>query len=399
MLAGKKILVGVTGGIAAYKIPQLVRNLVKKGADVKVILTDDATQFVAPLALSTVSKHPIYLDFTNADNTWNNHVELALWADLMIIAPATANTIAKMANGQSDNFLLTTWLSLKSAVMVAPAMDLDMYLHPSVTRNIEQIKKDGAIIIPAAKGELASGLNGFGRMEEPENIAQLAENFFSTSTLLKGKKVVISAGPTFEAIDPVRFIGNNSSGKMGFALAENFATKGADVVLVTGPVSLSTQHSNIQRINVTSAEEMQQAMLAEYNNADIVIMSAAVADYRPKVKATEKIKKAADDLTIELVKNPDILSNLGAQKQNQLLVGFALETNNEEANAKDKLKRKNLDLIVLNSLNHSGAGFQHDTNQITIIDKHNKIEHFELKDKQQVAEDIAQAVLKSMGQK
>lgn len=399
MLAGKKILVGVTGGIAAYKIPQLVRNLVKKGAEVKVILTEDAAHFVTPLALSTVSKNPIYIDFTNADNTWNNHVELALWADLMIIAPATANTIAKMAHGQSDNFLLTTWLSLKCSTMVAPAMDLDMYQHPSVIRNIEQIKKDGAIIIPAAKGELASGLSGFGRMEEPENIAQLVEDYFATSTLLKGKKVIISAGPTFEAIDPVRFIGNNSSGKMGFALAENFAKKGADVILVAGPVSLSTQHSNIQRINVTSAEEMHQAMLAEYANADIVIMSAAVADYRPKIKATEKIKKAAEDFTIELVKNPDILSNLGAQKQQQLLVGFALETNNEEENAKDKLKRKNLDLIVLNSLNNSGAGFQHDTNQITIIDKYNKIEHFELKDKQQVAEDIAQAVLKSMGQK
>ncbi len=396
MLAGKKILVGVTGGIAAYKIPQLVRFLVKKGAEVKVILTPDAKEFVSPLVLSTLSKNPIFIDFVNADASWNNHVELALWADVMLIAPATANTLAKMANGQSDNFLLTTWLSAKCPVFVAPAMDLDMYQHPSVKRNIEQITKDGAQIIPATKGELASGLSGFGRMEEPENIAQILENYASTSTLLKGKKVIISAGPTFEAIDPVRFIGNNSSGKMGFALAENFAQKGAEVFLVAGPVHLTTTNPAITRTNVTSAEEMHQAVLTHYNDADIVIMAAAVADYKPKTKATEKIKKSAEEFSIDFVKNPDILSDLGSKKKNQLLVGFALETNNEIENAKDKLARKNLDFIVLNSLQNEGAGFQHDTNKITIIDKHNNIQHFELKDKRQVADDIAQFVLKSM---
>ncbi len=396
MLAGKKILVGVTGGIAAYKIPQLVRFLVKKGAEVKVILTPDAKEFVSPLVLSTLSKNPIFIDFVNADASWNNHVELALWADVMLIAPATANTLAKMANGQSDNFLLTTWLSAKCPVFVAPAMDLDMYQHPSVKRNIEQIAKDGAQIIPATKGELASGLSGFGRMEEPENIAQILENYASASTLLKGKKVIISAGPTFEAIDPVRFIGNNSSGKMGFALAENFAQKGAEVFLVAGPVHLTTTNPAITRTNVTSAEEMHQAVLTHYNDADIVIMAAAVADYKPKTKATEKIKKSAEEFSIDFVKNPDILSDLGSKKKNQLLVGFALETNNEIENAKDKLARKNLDFIVLNSLQNEGAGFQHDTNKITIIDKHNNIQHFELKDKRQVADDIAQFVLKSM---
>lgn len=396
MLAGKKILVGVTGGIAAYKIPHLVRNLVKKGAEVKVVLTKDATEFVSPLTLSTVSKNPAIIDFKAENHTWNNHVELALWADLMIIAPATANTIAKMAHGQSDNFLLTTWLSAKCPVFVAPAMDLDMYQHPSVKRNIAQIEKDGANIIPATKGELASGLSGYGRMEEPEKIVEILEHFIASSLLLKGKKVVISAGPTFEAIDPVRFIGNNSSGKMGFALAENFAQKGANVTLVTGPVSIQHQNSTIQRINVVSAEEMHQAMLSEYENADIVIMAAAVADYRPKEKAEQKIKKSAENLTIELVKNPDILSDLGTKKKQQFLVGFALETQNEEENAKDKLRRKNLDAIVLNSLQHAGAGFQHDTNQITIIDKENKLTQFELKDKHQVAEDIAQFIIKSI---
>lgn len=396
MLAGKKILVGVTGGIAAYKIPHLVRNLVKKGAEVKVVLTKDATEFVSPLTLSTVSKNPVIIDFKAENHTWNNHVELALWADLMIIAPATANTIAKMAHGQSDNFLLTTWLSAKCPVFVAPAMDLDMYQHPSVKRNIAQIEKDGANIIPATKGELASGLSGYGRMEEPEKIVEILEHFIASSLLLKGKKVVISAGPTFEAIDPVRFIGNNSSGKMGFALAENFAQKGANVTLVTGPVSIQHQNSTIQRINVVSAEEMHQVMLSEYENADIVIMAAAVADYRPKEKAEQKIKKSAENLTIELVKNPDILSDLGAKKKQQFLVGFALETQNEEENAKDKLRRKNLDAIVLNSLQHAGAGFQHDTNQITIIDKENKLTQFELKDKHQVAEDIAQFIIKSI---
>lgn len=396
MLAGKKILVGVTGGIAAYKIPHLVRNLVKKGAEVKVLLTKDATAFVSPLALSTVSKNSIFTDFVNADHSWNNHVELALWADLMVIAPATANTLAKMANGQSDNFLLTTWLSAKCPVFVAPAMDLDMYQHPAVKRNIAQIEKDGAHIIPATKGELASGLSGYGRMEEPDQITQILEDYFASSLLLNGKKILISAGPTFESIDPVRFIGNNSSGKMGFALAENFAKKGASVTLVAGPVSVSTQNTSIHRINVISAEEMHQAMLAEYESADIVIMAAAVADYRPKEKAEQKIKKSAENLTIELVKNPDILSDLGAKKKHQFLVGFALETNNEEENAKDKLKRKNLDAIVLNSLQNAGAGFQHDTNQITIIDKQNKLTQFELKDKRQVAEDIAQFVIKSI---
>lgn len=394
-LQGKKILVGVTGGIAAYKVHFLIRDLVKNGAEVQVIMTEDAHQFVTPLSLSTLSRKPVYTDFYTADGTWNNHVELALWADVMLIAPCTANTMAKMATGICDNLLLATYLSAKCPVFVAPAMDLDMYAHPTTTTNLHKLEEFGNQIIPAEEGELASGLIGKGRMAEPETIFTHLRTFFSTessSSLLKEKTVLITAGPTFEPIDPVRFIGNHSSGKMGFALAEAAADRGAKVILISGPSSQHTTHPNISLHNVISAKEMLDEVFKYYENVDVAIMSAAVADYTPKYYSDQKIKKKEQDFMIELVKNPDILKTMGEKKSHQLLVGFALETQNEVEYAKSKLVQKNLDLIILNSLQDSGAGFKRDTNKVSIFTKEGESKVFELKKKTEVAEDILDVV-------
>ncbi len=390
MLKGKKILLGITGSIAAYKAAILIRELIKKEAEVKVIASTSAFEFVTPLTLSTLSKNPVYSDFTEGKTgTWNNHVEFGLWADLFIIVPASANTVAKMANGLCDNLLLATYLSAKCPVWVAPAMDLDMYLHPTFRANILKLQSFGHKVIEATHGELASGLVGQGRMEEPEKIAEIIEVFFADNQILTGKKALVTAGPTYEALDPVRYIGNHSSGKMGFAIAENLASKGAIVTLVSGPSALKPIHSGIQLQKVTSAEEMYQASLAVFSEADIVVFSAAVADYTPKTVAEQKIKKNEETFSIELVKTKDIAKELGKlKKANQVSVGFALETNDEEQNALKKLASKNLDFVVLNSMNDSGAGFQHDTNKITILEKNGQRTNFALKPKTEVAEDI-----------
>lgn len=390
MLQGKKVLIGVTGGIAAYKIPTLVRLLVKAQADVKVVMTPSAADFVTPLTLATVSKNPIVTDFFHAETgEWYNHVDLGLWADVMVIAPLTANTLSKMANGQADSLLMATYMSAKCPVMFAPAMDLDMYKHPSTKVNIDTLISYGNILIPAASGELASGLSGEGRMEEPENIFERIKDFFFEGNSFSGKKVVVTAGPTFEAIDPVRFIGNHSSGKMGIDIADELAFRGALVTLVCGPSSIASKNGKVNRINVTSSDEMFEATTEAFKNADAAILAAAVADYKPAQVSDIKIKKKTDDMNIELVKTHDILATLGKHKKaNQVLVGFALETNNELENAKDKLNRKNLDFIVLNSLKNPGAGFKHATNQITIVHKDNKVQDFELKSKAEVAKDI-----------
>ncbi len=389
MLSGKRILLGVTAGIAAYKTAHLVRLFIKSGAEVKIVMTPNAKDFVTPLTLSTLSKNPVYSSFTDDDNKeWNNHVELGLWADIMLIAPATANTLSKMANGACDNLLLATYLSAKCKVYFAPAMDLDMYQHPSTQNNIKQLQEFGNILIPATSGELASGLVGKGRMEEPENIISFIEEDLASSLLLRNKKVLITAGPTYENIDPVRFIGNRSSGKMGFELAKRAAHLGAEVILISGPSKEVATHSRIQRIDVTSAEEMYQVAHQHFDDTDIAILSAAVSDYAPKEKVTKKIKKSDTTLTIELVKTKDILASLGAIKKQQFLVGFALETNNELENALGKLERKNLDMIVLNSLNDKGAGFEKNTNKVTIIDASKNISEFPLKTKTEVATDI-----------
>lgn len=391
MLGGKKVLLGITGGIAAYKTTFLVRLLIKAGAEVKVILTDSASSFVSPLTLATLSKNPILSSFIkeeSGETDWNNHVELGLWADLMIIAPATANTLSKMANGACDNLLLATYLSAKCPVFYAPAMDLDMYKHPSTKASFEKLKAFGNHMIPATSGELASGLHGEGRMAEPEDIINAVTDFLSEGLPLSGKKVLITAGPTYEAIDPVRFIGNHSSGTMGYELAKSAADLGASVYLVSGPTSLNVAHTNIKLIRVVSADEMYEAAHSYFEEIDIAIAAAAVADYRPKTIAGQKIKKASDTLSLDLVRNKDILRSLGERKQNQFLVGFALETENELENAKGKLKRKNLDAIVLNSLNDPGAGFGKATNKITFIDKNSVIKTFELKTKAAVAADI-----------
>ncbi|MES2837724.1 MAG: bifunctional phosphopantothenoylcysteine decarboxylase/phosphopantothenate--cysteine ligase CoaBC [Bacteroidota bacterium] len=397
MLQNKNIVLGVTGSIAAYKTAHLTRLLTKAGANVKIIMTPASLSFITPLTLSTVSKNPVYSTYSNNETgEWNNHVELALWADVMLIAPASANTIAKMANGLCDNLLLATYLSAKCPVIVAPAMDLDMYIHPSSVANRNKLLEFGNYIIEAESGELASGLVGQGRMAEPENIVDYLTNFFKKKTSLANKKVLVTAGPTYEAIDPVRFIGNHSSGKMGFAIALELAENGAEVVLVTGPTHQKIEHKNIQVIKVTSAQQMLQACENQFDSCSVAVMSAAVADYAPVTIAEQKIKKNDATFTIELKKTTDILAQLGAQKKaNQILVGFALETENELANAQKKLEKKNLDFIVLNSLNDAGAGFSADTNKITIIDKHNKTEVFELKSKQQVAQDIV-AKIKSL---
>lgn len=396
MLSGKHILLGITGGIAAYKTTFLVRLLIKAGAEVKVIMTQSAGSFVSPLTLATLSKNPVLLDFVNEEDgsiSWNNHVELGLWADLMIIAPATANTLSKMASGTCDNLLLATYLSAKCPVYFAPAMDLDMYKHPSTKASFEKLESFGNIMIPAESGELASGLHGEGRMAEPEAIMEFLQRYLSEGLPLHGKKVLITAGPTHEAIDPVRFLGNRSSGTMGFELANRAADLGALVYLVSGPTHLDATHSNIELTRVSSAREMYDACHRHFPQVDVAISAAAVADYRPKHVAKEKMKKKEGDLQIELERNPDILLSMGEKKDKQFLVGFALETQNELENAKGKLQRKNLDAIVLNSLKDDGAGFGGNTNKISFIDKNLGVKTFALKKKSEVASDIWEEII------
>ena len=390
-LKGKKILLAISGGIAAYKMNYLVRDFVKKGAEVKVILTPSAENFVTKVTLSTLSKNAVYSDFYDQNGTWNSHVELALWADVLLVAPCTANTLAKMVHGICDNLVIATYMSAKCPVFIAPAMDLDMYAHPSTKENLEKAERFGHHIIPAEFGELASGLEGQGRLAEPETILQKIEDFFTQplpqSHSLDGKTFLITAGPTYEAIDPVRFIGNHSSGKMGFSLAEEAVKRGAKVILISGPTSQKTSNKNIEIHRITSAKEMYEQVFKCYEKVDIAIASAAVADYAPKIVAKEKIKKSEEEFTIELVKNPDILKTMGEKKTHQFLVGFALETQNEEENAKSKLQKKNLDMIVLNSLRDEGAGFQKDTNKVKIL-THSEQKEFSLKSKDEVAKDI-----------
>ncbi|UQD56825.1 bifunctional phosphopantothenoylcysteine decarboxylase/phosphopantothenate--cysteine ligase CoaBC [Flavobacterium sp. K5-23] len=396
VLSGKKILLGVSGGIAAYKTAALVRLFIKAGAHVQVIMTPASKDFVTPLTLSTLSKNAVHSSFFNEDGEneqWNNHVELGLWADLMLVAPATANTMSKMANGTCDNLLVATYLSAKCPVYFAPAMDLDMYKHPSTILSFNALQQFGNTIIPAESGELASGLSGEGRMAEPENIVAFIEADLESKLPLKGKKILITAGPTYEAIDPVRFIGNHSSGKMGFDIAKSAANLGASVILVSGPTNFKVNHSLIQVINVVSAQDMYEACHEYFDKVDVAIAAAAVADYRPKHVATQKIKKNEDSFNIELERTKDILASLGQIKKNQFLIGFALETENEIENAKLKIQKKNLDLIVLNSLQDSGAGFGKKTNKITFIDKNFNMEPMELKLKEAVADDILNKVI------
>ena len=391
MLKGKHIILGITGSIAAYKAAYIIRALVKKGAEVQVVITPAGKEFITPITLSALSSKPVISEFfSNRDGSWNSHVDLGLWADAMLVAPATASTIGKMANGIADNMLITTYLSCKAPVFVAPAMDLDMFAHPSTQQNLDRLRSFGNHIIEPAEGELASHLVGKGRMEEPDKIIVVLEEFFASRTVLEKKKIVITAGPTYEKIDPVRFIGNYSSGKMGFALAEACAQQGAEVTLIAGPVSLTTVHPNIHRVDVESAEEMYEAAMAAFPDADAGILCAAVADYRPETQADEKIKRESKgEMTLHLVPNKDIAASLGAiKREGQVLVGFALETNNEATNAESKLKRKNLDFIVLNSLRDAGAGFRCDTNKISIIDRQGESVSYPLKSKQGVAADI-----------
>ena len=400
-LSGKKILLGVTAGIAAYKAAFLVRLFVKEGAEVRVVMTPSARDFVTPLTLSTLSKNEVYSSFVEEETEtdtekfaqWNNHVALGLWADFFIIAPATANTLSKMANGTCDNILLATYLSAKCPVYYAPAMDLDMYKHPSTLNTFEKLDSFGNVRIPAESGELASGLVGQGRMAEPENIVSFLKSEILKTLPLRNKKVLITAGPTYEAIDPVRFIGNHSSGKMGVAIAEKAAKLGAEVTLVLGPSSVPIADKSIEVVRVTSANEMYEAVHQVFELADRAIFSAAVADYRPAQVATEKIKKKESSLTITLEKTKDILASAGLIKKQQFLVGFALETQNELVNAKKKLEKKNLDLIVLNSLRDKGAGFKGDTNKVTLVDKDNKVTPFEVKSKADVATDILEHII------
>jgi len=399
VLSSKNILLGVTAGIAAYKTAYLVRLFIKAGAKVQVIMTPASKEFVTPLTLSTLSKNPVHSTFyeKNDDNElWNSHVDLGLWADYLVIAPATANTLSKMASGTCNNLLLATYLSAKCPVYVAPAMDLDMYKHTSTKENLRKLESFSNTIIPAESGELASGLQGEGRMAEPEAILSFIENDILSRLPLKGKKVLITAGPTYEAIDPVRYIGNHSSGKMGFELAKEAANLGAEVLLISGPSTEKVDHSLIQRIDVVSAEQMYEAAHNHYKNVEIAILAAAVADFKPITVATQKIKKKEASLTIELTQTKDILASLGKQKTIQYLVGFALETNNELENAISKLKRKNLDLIVLNSLQDKGAGFKKSTNKVTLIDQQENVTEFGLKSKIEVAQDIFNEIVKKI---
>ncbi len=399
ILSSKNILLGVSAGIAAYKTAHLVRAFIKAGANVQVVMTPASKDFVTPLTLSTLSKNPVHSTFIDKEDdnaVWNNHVDLGLWADYMVVAPATANTMSKMANGICDNLLLATYLSAKCKVYFAPAMDLDMYKHPSTLGSFKSLKSFGNVMIPATSGELASGLVGEGRMAEPEDIISFIEQDIIDGLPLKNKTVLITAGPTHEAIDPVRFIGNHSSGKMGFEIAKASANLGAKVILITGPTHQKVSHSLITVIPVVSAQEMYEAAHLYFEKADIAILSAAVADYRAKNVATQKIKKKDTTLTLELEKTKDILASLGQIKTNQFLVGFALETNNELEHAKLKLKKKNLDLIVLNSLNDKGAGFALDTNKVTLIDKDENAIVYELKSKTEVAKDLLNTIINTI---
>lgn len=391
---GKHIIIGVTGSIAAYKAAALVRLLVKEGAEVKVVMTELARQFITPLTMATLSKRPVMVEFYNPENgDWNSHVDMGLWADLYLIAPATANTIGKMAHGIADNLLLTTYLSAKCPVMVAPAMDLDMYRHPATQHNLDILRGYGHIIAEPEEGELASGLTGKGRMAEPEEIVRLIRRFFEQKQDMSGKKVLLTAGPTYEKIDPVRFIGNYSSGKMGFALAEEFAGRGAEVLLIAGPVALKTVHPAICRIDVESAAQMYREVMMHAPGCDIVVSCAAVADFTPAQQAEMKLKRGKEQLVLELQPTPDIAAALGQQKkEGQLLVGFALETNDETHNAIRKLHKKNLDLIVLNSLKDANACFGYDTNKVTLIDRAENQYVYELKTKQAIAKDIVERV-------
>lgn len=395
MLKGKHIILGISGGIAAYKAVSLLRLFVKAGADVQVVITPAGKEFITPVTLSALSGHPVISEFFTANTgSWNSHVDLGLWADAVVIAPATASTIAKMANGVADNMLITTYLSAKAPVFVAPAMDLDMFAHPSTQRNLDWLRSYGNHIIEPASGELASHLIGKGRMEEPEQIFKVVADFLTHRKDMEGKKVMITAGPTYEKIDPVRFIGNYSSGKMGYALAEECAERGAEVVLISGPVSIKAHHPSIKVVSVESAQQMHDAALSAFADSDAAIMCAAVADYAPVVVAEKKIKREKDDIpVIELKKNPDIAAALGKiKKPGQMLAGFALETDNEMANAQSKLERKNLDMIVLNSLADKQAGFGVDTNKVTIIEKDGMVHSYEVKPKKEVAADIVDLI-------
>ena len=398
ILSGKKILLGISGGIAAYKTPNLVRSFIKQGAEVKVVMTDSAKEFVTPLSLSTVSNNPVFSSFKSDedDGTWNNHVELGLWCDIMLICPATANTLFKMANGNCDNLLIAVYLSCKSDVFFAPAMDLDMYKHNSTKESVKKLQSFGNILIPPAVGELASGLSGEGRLPEPEEVVEFIHNHYSANLPLNGKKVLISAGPTVEQLDPVRFISNHSSGKMGYSLAETALSLGGDVTLVSGPTNQIISSKKIHLINVKTGNEMYSNVLDNYEDADIVIMAAAVSDYKPKEFSQKKIKKDNKEINIKFEKTTDILNELGKHKKNQFLVGFALENDNEIINAKTKLKNKNLDLIVLNSLNDKGAGFGYDTNKVSLINKSDEIVTFDLKEKSMVALDIFNYIIKTI---
>ncbi|MDR1379906.1 MAG: bifunctional phosphopantothenoylcysteine decarboxylase/phosphopantothenate--cysteine ligase CoaBC [Tannerella sp.] len=391
MMRGKKIILGITGSIAAYKAAYLIRALVRKGAEVQVVITPAGREFITPLTLATLSRRPVVSEFfSNRDGSWNSHVDMGLWADAMLIAPASASTIGKMANGVADNMLVTTYLSCKAPVFVAPAMDLDMYAHPSTQRNLETLRSYGNYVIEPEDGFLASGLEGKGRMSEPDDIVRIMGDFFASQKALQGKKILITAGPTYEKIDPVRFIGNYSSGKMGFALAEACAGRGAEVTLVAGPVGLKTKNPSIRRIDVESAGEMYDEAVRIFRSCDLAILSAAVADYRPERQVAEKIKRERNDaLAVSLVRNEDIAATLGRNKRaNQILVGFALETENGKSNAKEKLQRKNLDVIVLNSLNDAGAGFGCDTNKVTLIGRSGTETELPLKSKTEIAADI-----------
>ncbi len=397
MLEGKKVLLAVSGSIAAYKTAFFVRLLVKAGAEVKVVMTNSAKEFITPLTLATLSKNPVYSSFTSNDQgEWNSHVELGLWADIMVIAPLTANTLSKMANGACDNLLTAVYLSARCPVMVCPAMDLDMYQHPSTLKNLDTISGYGNLIIEAEHGELASGLVGDGRMAEPEHIIQKLESFFSKKESFRGKKVMITSGPTYESIDPVRFIGNHSSGKMGKAIALELAARGATIDFITGPSVNLPEHTNISIIPILSANEMLIEAKKHFENTDIAVFAAAVADYRPETIAENKIKKKDEQLNIALVPNPDIAKEMGQIKSNQFTVGFALETDQEDINAQKKLENKNFDMIVLNSLRNEGAGFAHDTNKVSIFDKHNNRHDFELKTKSQVATDLVDLIEKAL---